>query len=92
MATFDIDIRVVKTNIQIPRARTVRQVGGLGLIERWQKGRLWPQESNLRGGEMREIRESDWKLLRKVHPEALERFCKQILTEVKRINSDGAKG
>jgi hypothetical protein len=41
---------------------------------------------------MREIRESDWKLLRKVHPEALERFCKQILTEVKRINSDGAKG
>jgi hypothetical protein len=41
---------------------------------------------------MREIKEADWKLLRKVHPAALERFCKQILTEVKRINSDGAKG
>ena len=41
---------------------------------------------------MHEIKESDWKLLRKVHTEALERFCEQILTEVKRINSDGAKG
>jgi hypothetical protein len=40
---------------------------------------------------MLEIKESDWKLLRKVHKEALERFCKQILAEVKRINSDDAK-
>ena len=41
---------------------------------------------------MRDIKESDWKLLRKVHLEALERFSEQILTEVKRIESDGAKG
>lgn len=41
---------------------------------------------------MPEINESDWDLLRKVHPEALERFSKQILTDVKRISSDGAKG
>jgi len=40
---------------------------------------------------MREIRESDWKLLRQLHSVALERFCEQILSEVERINSDRAK-
>jgi len=40
---------------------------------------------------MREIKESDWKILRQVHKEALERFCKQILSEVERVNSDSAK-
>jgi hypothetical protein len=40
---------------------------------------------------MGEINESDWKLLRQLHREALERFCKQILSEVERINSDRAK-
>ncbi len=40
---------------------------------------------------MREIKESDWKILRQIHKEALERFCKQILSEVERINSDSAK-
>jgi hypothetical protein len=40
---------------------------------------------------MREIKESDWKILRQVHKEALERFCEQILLEVERINSDSAK-
>jgi len=40
---------------------------------------------------MREIKESDWKILRQVHKEAVERFCKQILSEVERINSDSAK-
>jgi len=40
---------------------------------------------------MREIKESDWKLLRQLHSEALERFCKQILLEIERINSDRAK-
>ena len=40
---------------------------------------------------MREIKESDWKLLRQLHTEALERFCKQILLEVARINADRAK-
>jgi hypothetical protein len=41
---------------------------------------------------MREIKESDWKLLRQLHPEALERLCKQILSEIERINSDRTKG
>jgi hypothetical protein len=40
---------------------------------------------------MREIKESDWKLLRQLHSEALERFCKQILLEIESINSDRAK-
>ncbi len=40
---------------------------------------------------MREIKESDWGLLRQLHTVALERFCKQILLEVERINSDPAK-
>jgi hypothetical protein len=40
---------------------------------------------------MREIKEPDWKILRQVHKEALERFCEQILLEVERINSDSAK-
>lgn len=40
---------------------------------------------------MRQIKESDWKLLRQLHSEALERFCKQILLEIERINSDSAK-
>ena len=40
---------------------------------------------------MREIKESDWKLLRQLHSEALERFCQQILLEIERINSDRAK-
>jgi hypothetical protein len=41
---------------------------------------------------MRQIKESDWKLFRQVHSEALERFCKQILSEVERVNSDRTKG
>ncbi len=40
---------------------------------------------------MREIKESDWKILRQLHSEALERFCKQVLLEIDRINSDGGK-
>jgi hypothetical protein len=40
---------------------------------------------------MREIKESDWKILRQVHKEALERFCEQVLSEIERINSDRAK-
>ncbi|MGO8733342.1 MAG: peptide ABC transporter substrate-binding protein [Terriglobia bacterium] len=39
----------------------------------------------------RQIKESDWKLLRQLHSVALERFCKQILMEVERVNSDAAK-
>jgi hypothetical protein len=40
---------------------------------------------------MRDIKESDWKVLRQLHTEALERFCKQVLLEIARINSDRAK-
>jgi hypothetical protein len=40
---------------------------------------------------MREIKESDWKILRQLHTQALERFCKQVLLEVERINSDSTK-
>jgi len=39
----------------------------------------------------REIKESDWKILRQVHKEALERFCDQVLSEIERISSDSAK-
>ena len=40
---------------------------------------------------MREIKESDWKILRQLHSVALERFCQQILLEIERINTDSAK-
>jgi hypothetical protein len=56
----------------------------------------WPLEVEDRSEEqgklrMREINESDWKVLRQVHTQALERFCKQVLFEIQRINSDKAK-
>ena len=37
------------------------------------------------------IAESDWKLFRKLHPVAVERFCKQILNEIDVIGADDAK-
>jgi len=40
---------------------------------------------------MREMNESDWKVLRELHSIALERFCRQILLEVKQIDEDSAK-
>lgn len=40
---------------------------------------------------MREIKESDWKILRQLHSTGLERFCKQVLLEIERINSDSTK-
>ena len=40
---------------------------------------------------MGQIKESDWKILRQVHSEVLERSCEQILSEVERINSDRTK-
>jgi hypothetical protein len=36
----------------------------------------------------REIRESDWKILRQLHPVALDRFCQRILSEVGDVISD----
>jgi hypothetical protein len=40
---------------------------------------------------MRDIKESDWKIFRRLHSEALERFCKQVLLEIERIQSDSTK-
>lgn len=39
----------------------------------------------------REIAESDWKLFCQLHPVALERLCKQILSEIESANADEAK-
>lgn len=36
----------------------------------------------------REIKETDWKLFRRLHPVALERFCKQVIEEVNHATSD----
>ena len=41
---------------------------------------------------MRDIKESDWKILRQVREEALERFCKHILLDIERVSSDSARG
>ena len=40
---------------------------------------------------MREIKESDWKILRQLQSQALERLCKEILQEFEQINADTAK-
>lgn len=40
---------------------------------------------------MREIKEPDWKVLRRVHPLALERFCERVLAEIDRVSRDSAK-
>jgi hypothetical protein len=40
----------------------------------------------------RQISESDWKLLRRLEPVALERFCRAALSELVRLASDPAKG
>jgi hypothetical protein len=37
-----------------------------------------------------DINEADWKVLRRVHPLALERFCGRTLGEVERIMHNGA--
>jgi hypothetical protein len=35
----------------------------------------------------REIKESDWKIFRRLHPVALERFCKQVVEEINQATS-----
>ncbi len=40
---------------------------------------------------MRTINESDWKLLRALHPIALERFCQRALSDIERLADDDAK-
>ncbi len=39
----------------------------------------------------REIRESDWKLFRELHPVALARFCEGVLGEITRLAADATK-
>jgi hypothetical protein len=39
---------------------------------------------------MREIKEPDWKMLRRVYPLALERRCDGVLAEIDRVSRDGA--
>jgi len=36
----------------------------------------------------REIKESDGKVLRRLHPLALERFCERVLAEIEHVNND----
>src|ERR1700683_463562 len=44
----------------------------------------------MHGNPMREIKQPDWKVLRRVHPLALERFCERVLAETGRVSRDGA--
>ena len=37
----------------------------------------------------RTIAEADWKVLRRVHPLALERYCERVLAELARVRSEG---
>jgi len=39
-----------------------------------------------------EIKESDWKLFRRLHAVALERFCERVLTEIRSAAGDGDGG
>jgi hypothetical protein len=40
---------------------------------------------------MRDIKESDWKIFKRLREIALERFCERVLDEVGRISSDSTK-
>src|ERR1700730_7202986 len=37
---------------------------------------------------VREIKESDWKLFRRLHAVAVERFCQQVIEEINRATSN----
>ena len=39
----------------------------------------------------REIKESDWKILRRLHPLALERFCERVLAEIERVTHESGR-
>jgi hypothetical protein len=39
----------------------------------------------------REIKEADWKVLRRLHPVALERFCARVLAEIGSVKNDDAR-
>ena len=38
-----------------------------------------------------EIKESDWKVVPRVHPSAVERFCERVLGEVERLLHDSGQ-
>lgn len=40
---------------------------------------------------MPSIRESEWKVFRRFHAIALERFCERVLSEIGRLASDDSK-
>ena len=40
---------------------------------------------------LRDILESDWKLFRRLHPVALERFCQRVLSEISRLVANESK-
>jgi hypothetical protein len=39
----------------------------------------------------RDFRESDWKVLRQLHPIALERFCRRVLDEIQQVIADTSR-
>jgi hypothetical protein len=39
-----------------------------------------------------QIKESDWKLFRQLHPVALERFCERVLAEVRAATAETGDG
>ncbi len=41
---------------------------------------------------MRQISEPDWKVFRKLHAQALERFCERALSELTQLASEAGKG
>jgi hypothetical protein len=49
------------------------------------------QSVGIRKTGMRQIKESDWKILRQLKTEALEHFCKRVLLEIEQINTDSTK-
>jgi len=40
---------------------------------------------------MKEIREADWKVFRKLHPILLDRYCQKVLREINRIGAEENK-
>ena len=40
---------------------------------------------------MQDIREADWKVLRRLHPVALDRYCQRVLGEVAQVCADQSK-
>lgn len=45
-----------------------------------------------KGSALREIKETDWKVLRRLHPLAVERFCEGVLAEVERVMHNSTEG